>query len=199
MLNLYDFELILFDLDGVLIDSMEAWFFAFNETLESFRGDEVNREEFRDEFWGREMSVNLERLGLGSESIVFCKGKFEEYIELIEVFPGVEEVLGLIEEKSGLVTSTPRSSTIKILENFGLKTYFDFLVSGDDVENPKPSPEPVEKACKKADVNPGNTVFIGDNDSDVVAGKRAGCKVIGVGVKGDEKISEPKNLMRFLK
>ncbi len=199
MIGLNDFELVLFDLDGVLINSMDAWFTAFNETLEKFGKNRVDRKEFRDRFWGSEMKEILSELGLDSKSFEYCRSKFEENIDLIKIFPNVRNVLDHLEEKIGLVTSTPTISTSKILQHFNLDNYFDIIIAGDDVEKPKPSPEPVIMACKELEVKPQNAVFIGDNKSDVKAGNKAGCKVIGVGVSGDEKISHVEELEKFLK
>lgn len=188
-MSLDSIDAVFFDLDGVLVNSLRAWFSAFNDTLEKFDKDPLSKEQFERDCWGTELGVNMDRLGLGSEGTEFCQAKYIDYLDRVEIFPGVKDVLGSIDSKIGLVTSTPADPTFKILKRFDLEKYFDVIITRDDVENPKPDPEPLLKACDALEVDPKKAVFVGDNESDMTAGKAAGCTVIGLGVDGDVEIS----------
>lgn len=182
-------EAVFFDLDGVLVSSLRAWLAAFNDTLEKYDRGPLSKEQFEQDCWGTELGVNMERLGLGSEGTEFCQAKYIDYLDRVKLFPGVKDVLSPINSKAGLVTSTSAKPTFEILKRFDLNKYFDVVITGDDVENPKPDPEPLLKACDALEVDPKKAVFVGDNESDMTAGRAAGCTVIGLGVDGDIEIS----------
>lgn len=185
---------VLFDLDGVLVDSISAWYSAFNRTLKDFGKEILDKGEFIERCWGREIEDNMETLGLGKEGAEYCRSRYEENIEDVRIYPGVRELLSSLDKRIGLVTSTPSPATSKILKHFGLEEYFGAVVCGDDVDEPKPSPQPVLRACDMLGIEPKNAVFIGDTRSDVQAGRAAGCTVIGVGVEADFEVGSPENL-----
>lgn len=196
-----DIELIkavLFDLDGVLIDSVSVWLSAFNDTLRKFGKESLDMDEFLNVYWGDELEVNLQKFGLGSDSVEYCKNKFVSQVDEIEVIFGAEEVIRSLDKQIALVTSTPRKLTIEILDHFEWKKYFDVIVDGDSVNNPKPAPDPVLKACEDMSVQPHEAVFVGDTETDVKAGRKAGCKVIGFGVNADYQISNLLEIKKIL-
>jgi len=187
-------EAVLFDLDGVLINSFESWYQAFNAMLKSYKKEEMSRAEFNAKCWGPDLKHNLAALNLDAEAGEYCINEQLNLIERIELFPGAKEVLSRIREeyklKVGLVTNTPRKNVYRILEHFHLFNLFDVIVTGDDVKKGKPDAEMVIEACEKLNVKPENVILVGDTESDFMAGKSAGCAVIGVGSKSacDERI-----------
>lgn len=198
MKEIKNIEAVLFDLDGVLIDSFEVWYSAFNDTLKKFMNKNITKEEFQEEHWGLSLKDNMNKLGLGKKAEDYCHSRYNKYIDQVKIIPGTKSVLTIIKRKIGLVTSTPSDSTSKILNRFGLSQYFNATISSDEVENAKPSAEPILKACEILEVKPKKTVFVGDNETDVVAGKNAGCKVIGVKIEGDLKIESIDELPKLL-
>jgi len=197
-------EAILFDLDGVLIDSFECWYQAFNAMLRAYGEKEMSREEFTEKCWGPDLNHNLDALNLDEEAGKYCINEQLKLIEFIELFPGVKEVLSRVREeyklKIGLVTNTPKKNVHRILEYFHLSNYFDVIVTGDDVKRGKPDAEIVIEACEKLKTMPENAILVGDTESDFMAGKSAGCAVIGVGVKsaGDVHIENLYELFAVL-
>jgi HAD superfamily hydrolase (TIGR01549 family) len=87
--------------------------------------------------------------------------------------------------KKGIITNTPKDSAIKILEKLEIEYYFDSILTSDDVSISKPDPEIVLKSCKLLDVEQKDVVLVGDTESDVRAGRAAGCIVIGLNVNAD--------------
>ncbi len=192
-------DAILFDLDGVLINSFESWYQAFSKMLRAYGKGEISREKFEEKCWGPDLRHNLAALNLGEDAARRCVREQLNLIELIKLFPDAEDVLHRTREdyklKVGLVTNTPRENVNKILEHFQLSNHFDVILSGDDVKRGKPDAEIVIKACERLNVKPEHAILVGDTKTDYQAGKAAGCSVIGVGAKsaGDvhiEKLDE---------
>lgn len=187
-------EAILFDLDGVLINSFESWYHAFNEMLRAYGKEEIGRAEFKEKCWGPDLEHNLADLNLGEEAGKYCINEQLKLIGIIELFPGVKEVLGRVREeyklKVGLVTNTPKENVRAIFEHFQLSNHFDVIVTGDDVKNGKPNAEMVVAACEKLTLKPENAILVGDTEIDFQAGKSAGCAIVGVRAKpeGGERI-----------
>jgi len=192
-------EAILFDLDGVLINSFESWYQAFIRMLRAYGEKELSRETFEARCWGPDLRHNLGALQLGEDAADYCIREQIKLIALIELFPSAEEVVRRTREgyklKVGLVTNTPRENVSKILKHFHLSNHFDVIVTGDDVKRGKPDPEMVIKACERLNVKPDHVILVGDTKADYLAGKAVGCFIIGMGANstGDlhiEKLSE---------
>jgi pyrophosphatase PpaX len=197
-------DAILFDLDGVLINSFESWYQAFTVMLRAYGKEEMSREEFTEKCWGPDLKHNLDALNLDDEAGKYCINEQLNLIELIELFPGVREVLhrikGEYKLKVGLVTNTPKKNVYRILEHFHLSNYFDVILTGNDVRRGKPDAEIVITACERLNVKPEHTILVGDTEIDFQAGKAAGCLVIGVGAKstGDVHIEKLDELFSVL-
>ncbi len=193
---------ILFDLDGVLIDSFESWFLAFNKTLRKFGLDEVTREEFREKYWGPELKDTAKRIGLDKDAIKYCNLQHINLIRHATLYPVVKKILKSIKIKNkfkmGLVTNTPRKNVRVVLKRFSLWEYFDVVIAGDDVNKGKPNPEMITKACNLLNVKPQDTILVGDTQADVAAGRAAGCTVIGIRTKGDLRIKKFEDLYSIL-
>lgn len=96
-------------------------------------------------------------------------------------FDGIVELLDALESKAipaAIVTNKIGRFARPILELSGWTRRFGCLVAGDDVERPKPDPQSVELACRLLDVPPEQTVFIGDDRRDILAGAAAGTRTI---------------------
>lgn len=94
--------------------------------------------------------------------------------------------------KMGVVTTKIRPTTLRALELFGLKQYMDTIVTVQDVEHPKPHPEPVLTAVKQLGADPSRTLMVGDSAADIQSAKAAGVKAAGVAwsLKGAEVLSQ---------
>ncbi|MBN1786067.1 MAG: HAD family hydrolase [Candidatus Methanofastidiosa archaeon] len=177
---------LLFDMDGVLVDSKESWRGALNGALREYGQKELTREEFVCEYWGADLFEILERLGLDIGIGRFCNSIYPNYIADVRLFDGVvamlEQLHGL---KKAVVTNTTLSCTEMILELHGIKKYFKEIVTSDQVIYGKPHPDMIFLACKRLNVPPEDVILIGDTINDVKAGKGANCAVIGLGIEGD--------------
>lgn len=192
-------EALLFDMDGVLVDSFHAWLRALNAALRRFDHEPLSEEEFRRTYWGHDLYENLRRLGIDDEVGAFCLTIFDDYVDGIEMFTATREVLQRLEAyRMALVTNTPRRCVDSILTYFDIDGSFEAMVTPDDVERGKPDPEMLLTACNRLHVEPSDAVFVGDTESDVRAGWAAGCTVVGIQVAADETIDDIAGLPSLL-
>ena len=183
-------ETILFDMDGVLVDSKEAWYQSFNEVKK------ISREDFDNFFWGRDLQVNLKTLGIGKEK--FCRQVFPKHLESIEVFPDVKKILEKRKEKMAVVTNTIGICAKQILKKAELTKLFQGIFTSDMANEGKPNPELLLKACQKLNRNVSQTVMVGDTISDMDAARSAGMLSIGLRVQGDYSIETLSELNELL-
>jgi HAD superfamily hydrolase (TIGR01509 family) len=182
---LSDVDAVLFDFDGTLIDSSEPICLSFNEALtrhglKPLADDSIKAaigRPLRDLFGEQGEQVPVDDL------VEEYKRAFAELAPgRAFLMPGVRELISALsrQKKLGVVTSRTSTGTAQILEDLGLFDCFSILVGIEDVEQPKPSPDPVLFALRKLAVLAQNSVFIGDTTYDMEAGRSAGTKTIGV-------------------
>lgn len=183
-------EAVLWDMDGVLLDSERLYQEAFIEIMDAsgVMSDPKTR--------------YLETIGMNSKSIVgwyldfvdseaqashFCTLVGKRYQELAEhglvLKPGVIEALAAVQEEGVqqmVVTSTRTTTALGKLERFDLMPYFSDVLGGDKVNNGKPNPEPYLTACASLGVHPCNALVIEDSVNGVNSGIDAGCLVVHV-------------------
>tara|TARA_Y100000310_G_scaffold241784_1_gene245857 strand:+ start:21173 stop:21880 length:708 start_codon:yes stop_codon:yes gene_type:complete len=195
---------ILFDMDGVIIDSFEASFKIFNEMRKLLKFKPMSKEEYKKKAWGRYIGDNAkEYLKIDSMDEVreeYGKSVSKHRLEA-KLMPKAKEVLKKIRKKkikTGLVTNTNRKFVMRVLNRNKIKDLFDVVVTVDDVEKPKPHPDPIFKACEKLNILPDETIFVGDTNNDYKAGKSAGCLVVGLNTHGDLVISKLDDLLGLL-
>jgi pyrophosphatase PpaX len=177
------FSTFLFDLDGTLIDSVELILRSYRHTLRTHRGMVPP-----DELWlkglGTPIRVQLRQwtddpAEIEEMAATYSVYNLEHHDALVRPYDGiVNAVRGLKEEgkRLGLVTSKVRSGATRGLEAAGLEPAFDVIVGADDVQHPKPHPEPVLAALDRLGARPGEAVFIGDSRHDLESGRAAGVK-----------------------
>ena len=195
---------ILFDMDGVIIDSFESSLNIFNDMRKHLKFSPMTKEEYRKKAWGKYIENNAKKY-LKINSMEEVKEEYEESVKKhkynAKLMPKARDVLAKIRKKgikTGLVTNTKRKFTMKILENNKIKSLFDVVVTADDVEKPKPYPDSILKACEKLQVEPDETIFVGDTDNDYKAGKGAGCLVVGLNTDGDLVIGKLSDVMELV-
>ena len=180
---------VLFDLDGTLADTAPDLAYALNQTLLHHGKEELPFETIRPvvSHGGRA----LIKLGFDYEPEHEHYEKVRVYLldvylnniaKHTELFPGIEELLVAIENKSlpwGIVTNKPGWLTDPLMKALNLTERAACIVSGDTCEHNKPHPEPMFHACDIAKIDPNNCLYIGDADRDIEAGRAAGMKTVG--------------------
>jgi len=185
-------EAVVFDMDGVIIDSHPAHRKAWQVFLKSL-GKSVSSDELEFILDGRKRCEIL-RYFLGDltpeDSAELGRRKDEFFREAALDLPLIPGVLDLLQDlrlkrlKLGLATSASASRTRSTLRKLQLERYFKVVVTGDDVEVGKPDPAMYHMACRNLAANPQSAVAIEDAVSGVVAAKSAGMHCIGVSRNG---------------
>lgn len=185
---------ILFDMDGVLIDSLDSWWNALNQALKSFNHKEISKNEFINKYWGHDLRDNLKKMKLDPNIGTFCNLIYSEHLDTVKIYNDTKDTLQKLKKYvKAIITNTPKDCTKQILKKFDIKTYFSLIITSDEVQKAKPNPEIIYTACERLHTSPENVLLIGDTESDVQAGKAAGCTVVGIKIKSDytiERLSE---------
>ena len=186
-------------MDGVLVDSLDSWWSSLNSALEAYNYKPISREEFIKKYWGHDLFDNIKRMKLSLEVGKFCNNVYGDHTDRIKIYKETKDTLEKLSKyKKAIITNTPKDCAVQILKQFDIEKYFEFVMTSDDVSKAKPDPEIVLKACKRLKVEPKDVVLVGDTDSDVKAGRNAGCSVIGLGIKADfciDNLSEITDLL----
>lgn len=182
---------ILFDFDGTLIDTNELIYKSFVHTFKtfgySFTDEEIlsfNGPPLRDTF----TKINPE---LAEEMLqTYREHNYKHHDEYVTLFPNVRTTLEVLKQKGfnlGVVSAKMRVGVEQGMEITKIRSYFDTIITIDDVTKPKPHPEPVLKALEQLRTEPEVSLMVGDNYHDIKAGKNAGAKTAGVAwsIKGE--------------
>ena len=195
---------ILFDLDGVILDSFEAWYSVFNHVRKDLKLKEISREEFREKVWGGSVEADAKNYYKNMD-VKEIKKSYKKlilkYTHKTKLLPDTEKVLKAIKNKKikiGLVTNTFKEPVLETLKFHKIKNYFGAIVTADDVEKAKPYPDSIIKLCEKLNVMPHEAIVVGDTKNDYKAGKSAGCFVVGLNTDGDLIISKLSDLLELV-
>lgn len=178
--------IILFDLDGTLIDSTEAILESFHHSFDVHKYPKQNDEEIK-ALIGYPLDIMYENLGVGRELIWDFVATYKEHYRDIStqkttLLKNAREAVLLAKEFAvlGIVTTKTGRYSRVLMEHFGLMEHFDVLIGREDVENPKPHEEPILKALEKLDTQNREIWMIGDTKLDLIAAKNANVNSIAV-------------------
>ncbi|AHZ86003.1 N-acetylmuramic acid 6-phosphate phosphatase [Bdellovibrio bacteriovorus] len=182
--------LLVFDLDGTLIDSAPDIIVAVNRTLANH-----SKPTLSDELIIAHIGEGIKKLiadlfkddKLEPADIIALEMEFlntyeEEMLQKTRIYPGVEDFLSRYQGPMGIITNKNELPAKVILKHLGLDKYPWVNVFGaDTLEERKPSPLPLRTMMKLAGRLPGNTLMIGDGIPDMVSAQRAGVGSIAIG------------------
>jgi beta-phosphoglucomutase len=195
---------VIFDLDGVLIDTSEfhkqSWF-----DLAEKEGFAITSEFFYDTFGMQNYQIIpiLAKRDVSPEEIDrLSKWKEQRYRDLIQdkqiLAPGADTLLANLKHHGFLLaigSSAPRANMDFVLQRIGVAHYFDALVVGEDVKNGKPAPDTFLKAAEKLAIPPDRCVVVEDAVAGVQAAKSAGMSVISLTTTRPRKDLTPADLI----
>ncbi|MGE5613234.1 MAG: HAD family hydrolase [Bacillota bacterium] len=180
---------VIFDMDGVIVDSERLHFEAdklalegygveiADDTLKSYAGvKDVTMWKELKEIYNLDYSVDE----LTERQIQYKLKVFGE--KDLKPIDGIPELIGLLKEKAfkiGLASSSRIELIRLVLDKLGIAGFFDVIVSGEDVANSKPAPDIFLRASELLGVAPGDCLVIEDTGHGVKAAKSAGMKCIG--------------------
>jgi len=183
------FNALLFDMDGVLVDSEPLHEAAARQVLQAH--DLPEPEGLFDDFRGQPDRVlfadRVEATGrtdLDVPALVRQKeAVYAEHAGSVEPLPGVVDLLQALRRRSlplACVTSATRADQQAVFDACGFDPYFDAVVTADDVTDPKPAPEPYRRGAEQLNMDPAACCVIEDAPHGLRAGQAAGCTVVGV-------------------
>lgn len=182
-------KILLFDLDGTLIDSTQAIWESFVLTSKDYGFSVENHYDQVERSIGMTLVDMFLQVGIPKEKIEECvktyRGYYQQkFLEKTFLLPKVKETIERAKNsyRMGIVTSKSHFFSEKILEHFGLIKYFFTVVGIEDVCKPKPDAEPILKALEGIVYQKDQVFMIGDTMFDMQSAKNAGVK--GIGVKG---------------
>jgi pyrophosphatase PpaX len=178
---------VLFDLDGTLIDSVRLILDSYHHTLAAHGLPPRTDEEWL-EGVGTPLTAQFAAWRDDPGTLEALIATYREYNlrhhdRMVTVYPGVVDVVRALKDEgvaTGLVTSKNRSGALRGLTLARLEALMDVLVCADEVENPKPHPEPVEKALRLLDADRRTAVYVGDSIHDMRSGRAAGVRTVAV-------------------
>ena len=176
---------VLFDLDGTVVDSGAIILASMRHATREVLGQEYGDDELMQAVGGP---------GLEAQFAVFAPDRVEELVRVyrahneplhdeLEACAGIEDVLVRLRAEGrrlGVVTAKRRSTVELAWASVPLSHLFETIVGGDETERHKPDPEPLLLAAERMGADPAETAYVGDSPFDVLAAKAAGMYAIAV-------------------
>lgn len=175
---------LLFDLDGVLVHSIEAWYRMLVGAARHFRTPDISRAAF-DAGWGQGIDADMQTFFRGCDAVEverYYAAHLLDHSDCIETTEDAPRTLQRLRQHGlpcAVITNTPTGLARDILARSGLLDSFELVVGAEPRLAPKPAPDPILRACELLRVSPQECVMIGDSQFDEQAASAAGCAFLG--------------------
>ncbi len=179
------YPVVLFDLDGTLIDSGPMILASFRHATRTVLDREIPDEELLAQVGGSSLHAQMAAFDPRRvEELVRAYREHNEPLhESLEPFRGIVDVLETLRaegRKLGIVTAKRLPTVHLAFSRVAIAPYFDAIVTSDQTENHKPHPEPIRLALGRLGAEPGEAAYVGDSPFDMGAAKAAGVYAVGV-------------------
>ena len=196
--------IILFDLDGTLIDSTEAILESFHNSFK-VHGFPAPSDEKIKALIGYPLDEMYSSLGVERSEVWDYVATYKEYYRVIstqktELLPFAKEAVEMASKFATLAIVTTKTGKYSqvLMEHFNLMQYFEVLIGREHVQNPKPHEEPILNALEQLGLEDSDIWMIGDTKLDLLSAQNAGVNAIGV-VSGYDNVNTLKQFTNIIK
>lgn len=181
-----DIALVIFDLDGTLINAYKAIYRSVNFTLRATGYQEqAERIIHRAVGWG---DRNLLKPFVREEDLdralaIYRRHHARSLLSGTRLFPGVRRLLSTLRKRNyrlAVASNRPTRFSLIVMRHCAIRGFFDMVLCGDKVKKGKPDPEILRTIMARLRVKPGHTVYVGDMFLDMQAARRAGAHPVAV-------------------
>ena len=172
-------KVVTFDCDGVMFDTTKANMAYYNKILQHFGRPTLTPDQFS-YCHSHTVDQSITYLFNDEKSIREAQNyrknmSYIPFLKYMVVEPYLKPLLEKLRPRYKTAIATNRSNTMdRVLSEHGLEDYFDLVVSSNDVDRPKPYPDPLIKILEHFEIEAYNTLYVGDSDLDEIAAKAAG-------------------------
>ena len=171
---------VLFDLDGVLVDTYDLWFHLINTVARRLGCPPVPAEVYRPTF-GQGLEADIDRFYPGF-TVDQIRAQYDLYYDAhlvhLKAIEGAAAALRSIALPKAVITNSPTGAARLALRKVNLEGYFQTVVGSDQVAASKPAPDEVFEACRRLGVTPAEALVVGDSRFDEGAAKAAGAPFV---------------------
>jgi pyrophosphatase PpaX len=190
------FPVVLFDLDGTVIDSGAIILASMRHAVREVLGVEVPDEQLMAAVGGPGLEAQMHALSADrvDELVTVYRAHNEPLHDELVCCAGMDEVLVQLKDEGrrlGIVTAKRRQTVELAFAQIPIEHLFETVVGGDETKRHKPDPEPLLLALERLGAAPDDAVYVGDAPFDVKAAKAAGLYSVGVswgGIHGRERL-----------
>ncbi|PIV64800.1 MAG: hypothetical protein COS11_00335 [bacterium (Candidatus Ratteibacteria) CG01_land_8_20_14_3_00_40_19] len=202
------YKLVIFDLDGTLIDAYPAIAEGINQTLKSLGYPQQKPKGIKKSVgWGVERLIHplVKEKDYPRAVEIYLKSQETLLPKMAKLLPGAKEVLKKLKGegyKLAVASNRPSGFSTFLLKFLGIAQYFSFVLCADQINSYKPEAKILSLIMEKLRVSPGETLYVGDMALDAETGKRAGVKTIivltGSSSKAEVLAAEPFKVIKQL-
>ena len=177
---------VIFDIDGTMTETHDLIVASFNHVTEKYLGRTFTPEEIVKFFGPPEegaLAVLFERDMIPRAMDDLCAFYRAHHASMAALHAGIPGILEFLQGKDvrlAVFTGKGRRTTDITLDAFGLRRYFDLVVTGNDVAHHKPDPEGILRVLRTFSVPPGEALMVGDSLGDITASRGAGVRIATV-------------------
>jgi len=180
------FPVVLFDLDGTLVDSAAVILGSFHHATETVLRRRFPDERILAQVGGTNLSSQMALLDADHvDELVRVYREHNEGLQAeLACFPGMVDTLAQLKREGrrlGVVSAKQGPTVRRACEGAGIGAFFDVVVGSDDTDRHKPDPEPILKALELLHAPPEEAAYVGDSPFDVAAARAAGVFSVAVG------------------
>lgn len=178
------YEGIIFDIDGTLTSTFDLIFASFNYVMKKYLNRNFSNEEIISLFGPTEDQILDKLCGENAEKAKEDYYNFySENHHMADLYPGIKELLEHIKSRKvylSIYTGKGKKAAAITLKKLGIFSYFDLMITGDEVKEHKPSPEGIELFIDKFKLQKEKVLMIGDAPTDIKAARAAGVEIASV-------------------